>query len=57
MMSLVEAVWLIGPVTFIAVTIYVVDICNVRLIPASDVEGTILCVDRFDRFDRRDRNS
>jgi len=38
--------------TLIGVRTYAVDV----LIPANDVDGTILCVDRMDRVDRRDRN-
>ena len=38
--------------TLIAVEIYVVNGRNVRLIPANDIDGTILCVDRTDRRDR-----
>ena len=40
--------------TLIAVTIYVVDVRDVSLIPASDVDGTVWCVDRIDRIDRMD---
>jgi hypothetical protein len=45
---------MIGSNTLIAVRIYVVDIRNVHLIPANDVDGTILCVDRRDRSRRCD---
>jgi hypothetical protein len=35
--------------TLIAVRIYIVDVRNVCLIPSSDVDCAILCVDRWDR--------
>jgi hypothetical protein len=53
MMSSVEVVWLIDwSNTLTAVRIYVINSRNVRLIPANDIDGTILCVDRRDRRDR-----
>jgi hypothetical protein len=38
--------------TLIAIGIYAIVNRNVRLIPANDVHGTILCVDRRDHRDR-----